>query len=385
MANNLTSLVHWLENQAIPFWSSQGIDEYGASYERFTQDGQPDLTANRRVRVQTRQMFVFAAAQKAGWLNNGIELVSGLEHYLNQFARNNTNHHYVHLLDANHQIVNSHQDLYDVAFLLLAYGWRYHVFNDLNALNSANELLSQIDNRLKAYPGGWGEGDYNSDFRRQNPHMHLFEAFLTLYKFTQSGKWLAKAGEMYCLFETRFLDHKTGVLLEYFTDDWQPAPCDKGKVVEPGHMMEWVWLLRQYQKYTQTPVDKICDTLYHNAIKLGLDKSGELLVDEINIENNVTSGQKRCWPMTEWLKASLEQARVKGSLEYNYFADAEKAATGLMKHFIRDAEQGRYIDQLDANNQVINHTAPASTLYHLVMAGLEVIEHQPQLLTYPMV
>ncbi|WP_206485953.1 AGE family epimerase/isomerase [Thalassotalea sp. G2M2-11] len=376
MANNLTFFVSWLKEQAIPFWSTQGLDEHGASYEKFNADGLPDLTANRRVRVQARQMLVFSAAHKAGWINNGIKLVAGLEQYINQFARNEANNHYVHLLDCNHQITNDHQDLYDVAFLLLAYGWRYHVFNDLNALNAANELLTQIDSRLKEYPGGWCEGDYSSNFRRQNPHMHLFEAFLTLYKFTKNGKWLAKAGEMYCLFETRFIDHKNGVLIEYFTDDWQPAPCDKGKVVEPGHMMEWVWLLRQYQKYTQAPVDKICDTLYHNAIKLGLDISGELLVDEINIVNHSTTGKKRCWPMTEWLKASLEQARVKGSSEYDYFADAEKATTGLLKHFIREPKQGRYIDQLDSTNTIINHCAPASTLYHLMMAGLVIIENQ---------
>lgn len=380
MLNNLNTFTNWIKEQAIPFWSIQGLDEHGASYEKFTVDGLPDITANRRVRVQTRQMFVFSAAYKTGWLKNGMQLVAGLEQYINQFARNNENHHYVHLLDCNHQIINSHQDLYDVAFLLLAYGWRYHVFNDLNSLNAANELLTQIDYRLKEYPGGWCEGDYSSDFRRQNPHMHLFEAFLTLYKFTHNGKWLAKAGEMYCLFETRFLDHQNGVLLEYFTDDWQPALCEKGKIIEPGHMMEWVWLLRQYQKYTQAPVDSICDTLYHNTIKLGLDNSGELLVDEINIESKETNGKKRCWPMTEWLKASLEQARVKGSKDYNYLADADKAAAGLMKHFIRKPEQGRYIDQLDTNNTVINHTAPASTLYHLVMAALEVVEHQKELM-----
>ncbi|MBU2880544.1 AGE family epimerase/isomerase [Psychrosphaera sp. B3R10] len=374
----------WLKNQAIPFWSQQGIDEHGASYEKFNADASPDLTSNRRVRVQTRQMFVFALAQNLGWIDNGTELIANLNAYLLRFAKDPTGQHFVHILDKDHNIINRHQDLYDVAFLLLSYGWRYHVLNDLNALNAANLLLGDIDIKLKDHPGGWKEGDYDSPYRRQNPHMHLFEAFLTLYKFTRDGKWLAKAGEIFCLFETQFFDHENGVLLEFFTDNWQPVAGEKGNIVEPGHMMEWVWLLREYQKYTQAPVDKYCHELYHNAIKLGLDKSGELLVDEINHKSKVTTGNKRCWPMTEWLKASLAQAQYTKS-DHDYLSDANKAVAGLLKHFIRNPDQGRYIDQLNNNNEVINDTAPASTLYHLIMAGYEAtnyVQSSPKELIY---
>lgn len=377
MSGSLSQNIHqfetWLKTQALPFWSHQGIDELGASHEKFSVSGEPDRNCDRRVRVQSRQMFVFAMAQKLGWITNGAELISGLDNYLHTYAKDPIGKNFVHLLDNQHHIINAHQDLYDVAFIFLAYGWRYHVLNDLNALNSANQLLAQIDDRLKDFPGGWKEGDYSTEHRRQNPHMHLFEAFLTLYQFTSDGKWLAKAGEIFCLFETRFFDQKKGVLLEYFEDNWQPASGEKGCIVEPGHMMEWVWLLRQYEKYTQAPVDKYCHALYLRAVELGLDRSGELLVDEINVETLTTSGHKRCWPMTEWLKASLAQASTVGNNDYDYLLDANVAVSGLMKHFIRNPAQGRYIDQLDTDNQVIGDTAPASTLYHLVMAGHEAI------------
>lgn len=377
MSGSLSQNIHqfetWLKEQALPFWSHQGIDELGASHERFSVSGEPDRNCDRRVRVQSRQMFVFAMAQKLNWINNGAELISGLDNYLQTYAKDPIGENFVHLLDSQHKIVNGHQDLYDVAFLFLAYGWRYHVLNDLNALSAANQLLAQIDNRLKDFPGGWKEGNYTCAYRRQNPHMHLFEAFLTLYQFTRDGKWLAKAGEIFCLFETRFFDLKNGVLLEYFTDDWQPLSGNKGNVVEPGHMMEWVWLLRQYEKHTQAPVDKYCHSLFHRAVELGKDRSGELLVDEVNFQTKQTTGKKRCWPMTEWLKASLAQAEAVKNDSYDYLADANIAVQGLLKHFIREPNQGRYIDQLDADNQVIGDTAPASTLYHLVMAGHEAI------------
>ena len=349
MNNELTAAINhyvdWLSNSALPLWSSKGVDNNGASIEQFSANGEADLKSNKRVRVQARQMFVFSAAHQQGWINNGFELVASLENFCQKYAKIPEKSHYVHILNADNKIVNPNNDLYDIAFFLLAYAWRYHVFNDLNALKKANQLLNTIDSNLKESPGGWMEGDYSSDYRRQNPHMHLFEAFLTLYEFTKDGKWLAKAGEIYCLFETTFYDHKNNVLLEFFKNDWQVAEGNAGQMIEPGHMMEWVWLLRQYQRFTQAPVDEYCHALYHNALKLGLDKSSNLLLLEISLCGADIKKTKRCWSMTEWIKASLAQAEFTDSNDkYNYLADAEIALTSLSKHYLVSPQKGQYID-----------------------------------------
>lgn len=368
----INQYVNWLANSALPLWSSKGIDKDGASIEQFLVSGLPDLQSNKRVRVQARQMFVFAAANEQGWINNGFDLVASLDSFCKKYATVPEKSHYAHILNADNVIINANNDLYDIAFFLLAYAWRYHVFNDLNALKQANQLLNSIDSNLKEAPGGWMEGDYAASCRRQNPHMHLFEAFLTLYQFTNDGKWLAKAGEIYCLFETTFFDHKNKVLLEFFTQNWQIADGETGAIVEPGHMMEWVWLLRQYQKFTQAPVDKYCHVLYHNALALGLDKSSNLLIDEVSLGGYSTKKTKRCWPMTEWIKASLAQAEFCSNQDdYNYTQDTLTALTSLNKFYLVSPYQGQYIDSIDHNNQVLVDTAPASTLYHLVVAGLE--------------
>ena len=294
---------HWLSKHVLPLWSTKGIDEFGASFERLLANGEPDHKANKRVRVQARQMFSFAYGQHHGWLDNGLELIAGIDEFVEQYAKNHQDGGFAHVLSPNNQIINHDIDLYDCAFFLLAYGWRYHVFNDLKALNKADQLLLKIDKDLKDNPGGWSEGGYISAYRRQNPHMHMFEACLTLYQVTKNGKWLAKAGEMFCLFETRFYDHKQGLLLEYFDDAWQPVTKDNEYIVEPGHMMEWVWLLRQYQQATGTPVDDYCHKLYHNALEFGLDRRTNTLVDEVSIDGRILKDTQRCWPMTEWDKS----------------------------------------------------------------------------------
>jgi len=368
----LDNYINWMQKKALPLWRTKGIDRYGASIEQFLANGDPDSLSNKRMRVQARQMFVFSAAQSYGWIDDGMTLVASIDRFVTQNAIVSNTKQIAHLLDSKNNIINSNFDLYDVAFFLLAYAWRYKVFNDLNALNSANKMLISIDYQLKESPGGWMEGDYDAPYRRQNPHMHLFESFLSLYQVSNDAKWLAKAGEIYCLFETIFFDHKNGVLIEYFDNHWQPVSGALGRTVEPGHMMEWVWLLRQYQKFTNCPVNEYCEKLYHNALKLGLDKKSGLLFDEVCISGAVIKKSKRCWPMTEWIKASLAQSSIADD-EYDYSSDALAAVTQLSNRYLDAFQSGQYVDSVDKNDKVVVSSAPASTLYHLMTAAIEVV------------
>lgn len=365
----------WLQNSALPFWSQQGINpQTGAVYEKFNADHQPDLGAVFRSRVQARQIFVFAAAYQQGWLPGALPVVAGIQHFLNRHAKKDSSDAgYVHSLTAAGEQLDQKLDAYDFAFFLLSCAYRYQSFSDLQALDQANKLLQQIEHQFRSVPGGWMEGDYSSPYRRQNPHMHLFEAFLALYQVTKDGKWLAKAGQIYTLFETVFFRADQGVLLEYFTDQWLPLPGPQGQIVEPGHMFEWVWLLRWYQQLTGTPVDYYCETLYQNGLKLGLEASTGLIYDEVVPGQEPLKKTKRLWPLTELIKASLAQAKASSEPEYQLKAEQQAAFTIdlLFRFYLPANVTGLYVDQLDANNQVCVADAPASTLYHLMVAGLE--------------
>ena len=87
--------------------------------------------------------------------------------------------------------------------------------------------------------------------RRQNPHMHLLEALLALHAATGEKNWLRRAGALVDLFKRRFSDPQTGALIEFFAEDWSPRPGDEGRLREPGHQFEWVWLLYEYIALTQ--------------------------------------------------------------------------------------------------------------------------------------
>lgn len=366
-------LKNWIKDDAIPLWLERGINpQNGVNYERFLVSGELDLESSVRVRVQARQAFFFAAAQSRGWCEQGGAVAQRLLDYVQKHAAHPTSGGgYTHLLDKNYQVVDTKQDLYDHAFFLLANAWVYRVTGDKSALAEAEKLVAHLDAKFGSVYGGWIEGDYKYACRRQNPHMHLFEAFLALYDATGDAKWLARVGEIFGLFQAHFFDDEKQVLFEFFEEDWTLCPDAKGEVVEPGHMMEWVWLLDWYSRRSGRPVAHYTKALYEKGLEIGMAKSG-LLFDAVAPDGRVIDSKKRCWGITELIKASLVQIRA-GNPKAE--AIAIKGVDDLFDYYLCASTPGSYVDQRGADDEVVVDVAPASTLYHLIVAAIELIDH----------
>lgn len=365
-------LENWMVQDALPLWLELGLSpEHGGHYEGLTRDGKPDLESTVRVRVQARQAFVFALASHRGWCQGEAAARQLLEFIETRTAHPSAGGGFTHLLDQNFAIVDQRQDLYDHAFSVLAYAWCYRAFGDAHYLVRVEALVAHLDRRFGADYGGWIEGDYDYPYRRQNPHMHLLEAMLALHDATGEAKWLARAGELFSLFESRFYDPEQRVLFEFFQNDWRLSEDAAGQQVEPGHMMEWVWLLDWYSRRTGRPVERYTQALYRRGLEIGRSESG-LLYDAVTPRGERIKATKRCWGITELIKASLVRARSGD-------ADAEqKAADGidnLFRYYLCAATPGAYVDQRDQEDRICVDTAPASTLYHLVVLLAEVRDY----------
>lgn len=365
-------LESWIRDQALPLWSEQGINPVNkANYERFTATGAVDYESTTRARVQARQAFFFTVAADRGWSQKAAGIAKDLLAFTQQNAKHPSGKGYIHMFDSAYQVIDRKQDLYDHAFFVLANAWAYRAFGDQVYLDEVEALIAHLDDKFLSVYGGWTEGDYEYACRRQNPHMHLFEAILALYDATGDAKWLARAAEIFGLFQAHFFDAQKGVLFEFFQEDWTRLPDTKGETVEPGHMMEWVWLLDWYGKRVGRDVSAYTKALYANALARGMAPSG-LLYDAIYSDGRIMDHNKRCWGITELIKASLVQIR-----EGNPVAEAVavKAVDDLFTYYLCASTPGSYVDQRGANDEVTVDVAPASTLYHLIVAATELLDH----------
>ena len=360
---------------ALAYWAQNGCDPRGGAYEHLFMDGAPDADHLRRVRVQARFVYVYAHAAELGWYEGSKSACDHVWKFLTgpgfaggDFIREGPKG-CAHLVTGTGAMHDDMRDTYAQAFVLLCGAWRYKAFDDEIALKTAEDTLNYLDTHVKADSGGWYEAlpAPATKQRRQNPHMHLFESFLALYELTGKAIYLARADEMFALFEAHFFDEERKALLEFFNPDWSPENGDGGPT-EPGHMMEWCWLLRVYEKLSGKNMDRYANALFEGGMEYGLNAKLGLLCDAVELDGTPSKPTLRSWPQTELIKASVAQAAAGQSA---YLKDATKAIRALMKYYLDVSVKGGWADQLDPEGNIISKVMPTSTFYHLFCAAVE--------------
>lgn len=347
-------LQHWCAQQALPIWAERAQKADGSWVEHLHLNGAADLAAERRWRVLARQVYVYAKASSLGWFE-GREIAITTYAKMKEVG-------YVHRVSPDGQVTNAMRDLYDHAFYILAASSLYALTGTQSYLDDAESLLNWIDTGLSHPNGGWQETDQVDITapRRQNPHMHLLEASLFLHGITQNPKHLRYAQTVFGLFETHFYDH--GTISEFFNADWTLASGDKGQTAEPGHAVEWVWLLGQYKLATGQDVSQYQSGLYKTAIL----KRYWFLNDEEDKSGGIRRETKRLWVQTEVIKAHLAMAEAKtpGAREM-----AAATIDALFPTYL--TEDGLWNDQINSCGSNIARTIPVSTFYHIICMAAE--------------
>lgn len=361
----------WLFDSALPLWlEGEGFDPASGLFaEQLGEDGR-SLPLDRRLRVQARQTYVCAEAALLGWtgdwrtpLEAGVALLTGVGR--------RRDGGFVHLFGNEGGVKDGRSDLYDHAFALFALAKAARALDRPSLVEAAVEGWDWLDDKWAHPAGGYGEGEIvTPDVRRQNPHMHLFEAAIALHEADRDAGGLARATGLATLFRTTFFDTAAGALPEYFNHDWSPLSGDLGRVTEPGHQFEWAWLLRRYAALSgESLVLDIADRLVAHGRRHGVDPERGVAVNEVWIEGKVKSNDARLWPQTERLKAAVSglDADPEGAT-----AEAEESLDGLFA-YLDQPVTGAWRDVMRPDGTLVHAAAPASSLYHIACGVGELV------------
>ncbi len=361
---------HWLFEAFFPLWSERGVGETGLFREMLSLEHTPMDEVATRVRVQARQTFVFAQAALLGWKPDmardlaarGVRTLSGLARRDDGLVGHSIK------VDAS-GLLDDTPDLYDVAFTLYALAVASEALEDgRDAIASARALLDAVDRHMKDRTnGGYAETLPPPSQRRQNPHMHMLEASLALHRADPDGGHLSRAGELVSLFHDKFTAGPGGLLGEFFGPDWAPGEGDAARIVEPGHQLEWVWLLNAYAQATDTPLSPAASHLYSFAAST-LDEDGRALL-EVTREGVPHNSGHRTWSQTEALKAHLVMLELTGDEEVA--AAACRSFDVLMDEHL--TPEGGWIELYDGDGHIVSTSMPASSGYHVALAFSELI------------
>jgi mannose-6-phosphate isomerase len=353
-------------DHALPLWSGEGWDRTtGGFIDRLAPDGRADAQAPRRIMVQARQIYCFAKAARMGWYPQGREVaLKGLDYLLTKAKSPDGKPGFVHVLTPEGTVLKPGRDTYDHAFVLLALATVYSLDRDAQVRAEIDALCHFLDTQLRSPHGGFLEGLPPSMPRRQNPHMHLFEAMIAAFDATHDNVFQNRAGDFFALFLASLYDKQKQLLGEYFEEDWSRI---EPVSIEPGHQAEWAWLLKGFERITGCPTGRFRGELLASALRYRDEATG-CLVDEGDTAGNVKRHTRRLWPQTEIAKAWIAQAE---SGEAGAADEARMALVRLERHYLSHPVAGGWHDQFDRDGNSLVATIPASSFYHVLCAVTE--------------
>jgi mannose/cellobiose epimerase-like protein (N-acyl-D-glucosamine 2-epimerase family) len=352
----------WLIEAMLPLWSTAGFDERTDQFvEALTPAGEA-LTLPRRTLVQARQMFVVCAGGRLGWTGPWRERASAAGDVLLARGRSDAGD-WIYSFEADGAPADRRSDLYTQAFVIFGMAEAGRALDRADFIAAARATRERLDARWADPSGGYFEGEMAPHPGRQNPHMHLLEAYLALHAATGEAADLAGAEGLAELFMSRLLgtpDH----IPEEFDPGWRPIAAGGAA---PGHQFEWAWLLDRLRLAGGSDRSATVRALTAFGERYGVDRAG-FAMDEIWPDGRVKSAEARLWPQAERLKAALMGGEDEIALA------AARQSAGALNAYLDVPTQGCWRDARLAGGGWRPGPAPASSAYHIVSALQALIE-----------
>ena len=334
-------LGRWLDNSALPLWWTAGADHTrGGFYELLDEEGRA-ISAPRRMRVQARQVYVYATAGLAGWQGPWRSAVAhGLDALATRYRR--ADGVYRTLADDGGAPLDERAFLYDQAFALLALASAAKAgVQARNCAVEAASLRSVLVERFSRRDGGFLEQELRGSTFQSNPHMHLLEAALA-WCGAGCDPAVGCAGgirSFASVWRTSWTA-KAECCANFLTTPARRPEDFPGSIIEPGHQFEWAWLLSAWGRMrNNSAAAAAAARLFDIGERYGIDAVRGVAIDVLLADMVPHSRQARLWPQTERLKAALALAAAEPQKRDMHERTALAAAEGL-SHYLHTTVAG---------------------------------------------
>jgi mannobiose 2-epimerase len=378
-----------LTERILPFWGERVVDqERGGFYGYIGPDGKPDPEAPRGAILNSRILWTFSAASQA-LRDPALAALAGRAAQVirNQFL-DGTHGGVYWMVDASGHPVDDRKHVYAQAFAIYGLAEHYRATGSQESLADATKLFRLIetqarDEKYGGYREGFsrdwralddvrlGETDLNAP-RSANTHLHLLEAYTTLYRAWPDSALASRLRALLELFLDRIAGRATGHLRPFFDEDW--TPCSD--VVSYGHDIEASWLMSDAAAEFHDPelsagTRETALLLADTVLREGLDPMGGVFY-MADPGGKVDKG-KEWWTQAEAVVGFLNAYQETQRLE---FLEAARDTWEFIKGHMLDHERGEWYRRVDSDGTPApGHeiVGPWKCPYHNARACLEVM------------
>jgi len=374
----------------VPFWIIHTMDkEFGGFFGRISNDLKVEKEAQKSLILIARIVWTFSALfrfeQKPEYLRMAKH---GYDFLIDKFLDNKYGGTYW-LVDYEGSVLVALKKIYGQAFSIYAFVEYYSATREQDALDNAIQIYELIEKNnydkenqgyMEAANRDWStteemrlsEVDMN-EVKSMNTHLHLMEAYTSLYRVWKDEGLKAKLEELINVFINHIIDPETLHLKLFFDEVWNV----KSKSVSFGHDIEAGWLLCEAVDVLENSVlkEKVHSLILKMAdvtLKEGFSEQTAIYTEmdgDGSLDKNI-----QWWPQSEAVVGLLNAFDVSGHELYLF--QAEKAWKFIESNFV-DKKFGEWFYEVDNNNSPVKELNKVSEWkgpYHNSRACIEILK-----------
>ena len=341
-----------LVTELLPFWTTRMKDEKNGGYiTHFDEDGNDTGEDEKSLIAQTRSLYTISSAHRAGYGEGKYaELAKHGADFLIDKMWDSENGGFYWMMDRKGNVKIDQKIIYGHSFAIYSLSEYTLASGDKRGVEYAEKVFDLIQKYCvdTMYGGYWemfqrdwilnGPGSAGGDRKTLDVHMHLMEAYTTLYECTGKEVHKRKLLEDIDLLNKRINhpEYKTGI--PQFYKDWAIAPQikfdiiwgwdrfsgegEKGNATDNtcyGHNAEFAWLLIHSLKILKIDPNTYSETLkiiFDHTINNGIDyELGGVYVEGPH-SGGVSDKEKEFWQQAEVLIGMLDGVILFGDERY---------------------------------------------------------------------
>jgi mannose/cellobiose epimerase-like protein (N-acyl-D-glucosamine 2-epimerase family) len=354
-------IVSYLNNGLLPFWISRTIDnEYGGFLTHFDQFGNDSGEDEKSLIAQSRSVFTYSSAHRAGYGGGKLAEMArhGVDFLLNKMW-DEENGGFYWMMNRKGEVVIDEKIVYGHSFAIYSLSEYTLATGDPRGREYAEKVFDLLQKHaVDTHFGGYwemfhrnwdlkGAGSAGGDRKTLDAHMHLMEAFTTLYECTGQQVHRRKLLEVIELLTKKIMHPKYGTGIPQFWADWSVAPQIKFDIVwgwdrfsedgqkasaedntSYGHNAEFAWLLMHALDILKLPYDLHHDQIqksFSHSVDNGIDWEFGGVFVEGSHAGEVYDREKEFWQQAEMLIGMLDAYRyLKDEKYWNAYVNVHR-------------------------------------------------------------
>ncbi len=341
-----------LNNELLPFWIKRTMDKTNGGFiTHFDKDGNDTGEDEKSMLGQARSIYVYSSAYRNGFGGEQTALMArnGVDFLLDKMWDPVFGGFYW-LTNRAGDVKIDEKVLYGHSFAMYSLSEYTLATGDLRGVEYAEKVFDLIQKYCAdTHYGGYfemfhrnwelkGPGSAGGDRKTLDIHMHLMEAFTTLYECTRKEVHRRKLIEIVQLIIDKILHPKYRTGVPQFYADWSVAPQIKFDIVwgwdrfsddgtkghaedntSYGHNVEFAWLLMHALDVAGLPLNDFMSTIqkqYDHALAHGIDWEFGGVFVEGSHEGGVYDREKEFWQNAEMLIALTQGCLVLDTEKY---------------------------------------------------------------------